>query len=256
MATGSLGVGEMTSTTSPAMPWRACRGRTGQSLGGATRPRRAGSRGPSLPPSSHEIVVYSLLATVRGWGIRTMLTDMTHPPFQCLGEGVLGEPDLVVSHGVRVEGVDLPAHKEDAPSRGSSGHPSSSSRRPAALWPPRPETTTNPPFLSLAEPQRPGDVPQALECREWDVQGDIHTPGLLVLDDLAGFSGSGLGSSGLILEKRTSPSMPRTGITRVRSALVLGEPEVYEFIWSVAVQYPRASMTSSEIPDPEIKVSI
>jgi hypothetical protein len=81
--------------------------------------------------------------------------------------------------------------------------------------------------------------------------------GCSYLMTLAGFSGSGLGSSGLILEKRTSPSMPRTGITRAGARRwFLANPRSMSSSGSVAVQYPRASMTSSEIPDPEIKVSI
>src|SRR5215217_4334689 len=47
-------------------------------------------------------------------GMRTMLTDIAHPPLQGLGQGVLGEAHLVVGHGVRVEGdQDLPVHEGD-----------------------------------------------------------------------------------------------------------------------------------------------
>src|SRR5215208_4992888 len=122
-----------------------------------------------------------------------MLTDMTHPPFQRPGEGVLGESDLIISHGLRVGGyIDLPAHKRDA--LPVEDHltillPVPDAQQRYGHLAPRAQGIRL--LLPLAEPHRPGDVPQALECREWNVQGDVHTPGLLVLDDLAGLLGIG-----------------------------------------------------------------
>src|SRR5215212_8704398 len=185
-----------------------------------------------------------------------MLTDMTHPPFQRPGEGVLGESDLIVSRGVRVEGyVDLPAHKRDAlpvedhlaillpvpDAQQRYGHLAPREQGIRLFSPSQSHNTRE---MSLKPSSAGSGMPRATST----------LLGCSYLMTLPGFSGSGLGSSGLILEKRILPSIPRTGITRAGvRRWFLANPRFMSSSGSVAVQYPRAWMTSSEIPDAEFK---
>src|SRR5215207_4461119 len=115
MATGSLSVfGAMVFKTSPASPWRASFANVGQSLCGIQPPSKgSSSRSSRSPPAARKSSTPCLEPSGAG-GMRTMLTDIAHPPLQRLGQGVLGEAHLVVGQGVRVEGDhDLPLHEGD-----------------------------------------------------------------------------------------------------------------------------------------------
>src|SRR5215203_7268054 len=129
------------------------------------------------------------------WGMRTMLTDMAHPPLQGLGQGVLGEAHLVVGHGVRVEGdQDLPAHEGDllpvqehlavllpVPDP-EKGHGALAAADESVRL-----------LLTLYYPEHPRTVEEIFVRERRDVQGYRHPGRLVVLDHLACLLGVGPG---------------------------------------------------------------
>src|SRR5215203_2104128 len=168
-----------------------------------------------------------------------MLTDMPHPPLQRLGQGVLGETDLVVFHSVRVEGDDdLSIHDRDP----------FPVQEHLVVFLPVPDSEEGYDNLPLGYRASPFFSPSGIHRRLERSFRPSVTRGLMskvtgmpegcsYLTYLPGFLGSGLGLSGLIRLNRTSPQVPRTGITRagVRRC-VLAKPRSIRSSGSSAVQ--------------------